>query len=221
MPRRPKRTYPIDREHVADVYEPRNPVERLIGGEVKVRRRVDVDAYDREREGHPEHVRDYSRTQEVLDVGAPSMYALRRRVTHMDIQAVQRAYAGEAGNYYHSDFVSPDDAKPLVRAIGRYNLFDPDEIVEALDHMPPGTTVSVGREYSPVLYFRNPDSMALVTIQNMLATRQAVPGASGPDELDIGNPLDVYRTIPGGLTPERVQRYGVAAEGRSVRAWWD
>lgn len=80
MPRRrPIRTYDVDQEHVADVYAPRNPVERLIGGEVKVRRRVDVSDYDRQREGRSEHVGSYSRKQEVRSrSAAPSMMALHR-----------------------------------------------------------------------------------------------------------------------------------------------
>lgn len=80
MPRRrPVRTYDIDQEHVADVYAPRNPVERLIGGEVKVRKRVDVSDYERERNGRPEHVGAHTREQEMrARTAPPSMHALHR-----------------------------------------------------------------------------------------------------------------------------------------------
>lgn len=39
MERKPKRVYHLTNELRVEVYAPRNPVENLIGGQVKIRRR--------------------------------------------------------------------------------------------------------------------------------------------------------------------------------------
>ncbi|WP_254810645.1 hypothetical protein [Natronosalvus amylolyticus] len=134
-------------------------------------------------------------------------YGDSRHNTHSAIH--QRVIDGRPrrSTAYHTGWLSVDVAKACIRVINQYNYFDADAVCDALEALPDGSRVVVGREGSPVVYVWT-DCAPYV---------MGVLDDARPSELGAHLEADTYPTQMMGAT------IGQTVPGKRyvVRAWWD
>jgi hypothetical protein len=164
----------------------------------------------------PVHVRPYTqRRSESVMKSRPIYKALARAYAdtspdlsneeRMDAFGRSKAYKIRNLDFRGSWTSDKELAKLLVERVGPYNNFNPASIKEFIDTLPEGTSVRVGREGSPVMYFRYPEGLAVSQLYNQIEDYSELLQY---DELDYTSSLS--------LGP----RYSVDKIG-AVRVWWD
>jgi len=87
---------------------------------------------------------------------------------------VRKATLGSTILKFKIENLSKAEACKYVQAVGDYNEFNPSKVCRAISASPAGTTFTVGREYSPVIYAKG----------DVAAVKKAF-AQTGPDESDV------------------------------------